>query len=227
MGVRCWYLNIYNFIKNLSPSCKNLNNSVLLCHSCSSLPFLLVELREEHPTAAVLGKAQILQTEPPDGRSEPGTWEEGQRSASPAFSLSSGSTSRLVEKSRFSLLCTRLDRTWKTFPSHLELDICLSSEDGLLSCGHWFVLCISGCSDAWGMELNYIQNLLNSFVMTWLRGLVWMFLQIRTQWVGCLWNEEDVWCFSSAASSSLLFELWPRSKNWYCLSLLVVLWELP
>ncbi|NWR56774.1 RAD18 ligase, partial [Bucorvus abyssinicus] len=68
------------------------------------------ELREEHPTAAVLGKAQILQTEPPDGRSQPGTWEEDQRSVSPAFSLSSGSTSRLVAKSLSSLVCTRLDQ---------------------------------------------------------------------------------------------------------------------
>ncbi|NXH73421.1 RAD18 ligase, partial [Hydrobates tethys] len=54
------------------------------------------EHREEHHTAIVLGKAQILKTETPDGkRSESHSLEEGQRSVSPAFSLSSsGSTSR-------------------------------------------------------------------------------------------------------------------------------------
>ncbi|XP_009281981.1 PREDICTED: E3 ubiquitin-protein ligase RAD18 isoform X1 [Aptenodytes forsteri] len=51
------------------------------------------ERREEHHTAIVLGKAQILKTETPDGRSESHSLEEGQRSVSPAFSLSSGSTS--------------------------------------------------------------------------------------------------------------------------------------
>ncbi|XP_076202836.1 E3 ubiquitin-protein ligase RAD18 isoform X2 [Aptenodytes patagonicus] len=53
------------------------------------------ERREEHHTAmCVLGKAQILKTETPDGRrSESPSLEEGQRSVSPAFSLSSGSTS--------------------------------------------------------------------------------------------------------------------------------------
>ncbi|NXW07279.1 RAD18 ligase, partial [Fregetta grallaria] len=57
------------------------------------LPAATVEHREEHHTAIVLGKAQILKTETPDGkRSESHCLEEGQRSASPAFSLSSGST---------------------------------------------------------------------------------------------------------------------------------------
>ncbi|KAF1488674.1 E3 ubiquitin-protein ligase RAD18, partial [Pygoscelis antarcticus] len=51
------------------------------------------EHREEHHTAIVLGKAQIINTETPDGRrSESHSLEEGQRSISPAFSLSSGST---------------------------------------------------------------------------------------------------------------------------------------
>ncbi|NXJ94388.1 RAD18 ligase, partial [Corythaixoides concolor] len=51
------------------------------------------EHTEEHHTAIVLGKAQILKTETPDGkRSESQSLEEGQRSVSPAFSLSSGST---------------------------------------------------------------------------------------------------------------------------------------
>ncbi|KFQ17920.1 E3 ubiquitin-protein ligase RAD18, partial [Merops nubicus] len=49
------------------------------------------EGREEHDTAAGPGEAQVLQTETPDGRSEPPSLEEGQRSASPAFSLSSTS----------------------------------------------------------------------------------------------------------------------------------------
>ncbi|KAM9276839.1 E3 ubiquitin-protein ligase RAD18 isoform 7-T8 [Morus bassanus] len=50
--------------------------------------------RGEHHTATVLGKAQILKTETPDGkRSESHSLEEGQRSVSPALSLSSGSTS--------------------------------------------------------------------------------------------------------------------------------------
>ncbi|XP_075289102.1 E3 ubiquitin-protein ligase RAD18 isoform X2 [Opisthocomus hoazin] len=49
---------------------------------------------EEHHTAAVLGKAQVLKPDTPDGkRSEARSLEEGQRSVSPAFSLSSGSTS--------------------------------------------------------------------------------------------------------------------------------------
>ncbi|XP_075370576.1 E3 ubiquitin-protein ligase RAD18 isoform X2 [Mycteria americana] len=52
------------------------------------------EHKEEHHPAVVLGKAQILKTETPDGkRSESHSLEEGQRSVSPAFSLSSGSTS--------------------------------------------------------------------------------------------------------------------------------------
>lgn len=52
------------------------------------------EHKEEHQTAVVLGKAQILKTETPDGkRSESPSLEEGQRSVSPAFSLSSESTS--------------------------------------------------------------------------------------------------------------------------------------
>ncbi|KFZ56645.1 E3 ubiquitin-protein ligase RAD18, partial [Antrostomus carolinensis] len=51
------------------------------------------EHREEHHTAIVLGKAQIGKPETPDGnRSESSSLEEGQRSVSPAFSLSSGST---------------------------------------------------------------------------------------------------------------------------------------
>ncbi|XP_059679325.1 E3 ubiquitin-protein ligase RAD18 isoform X2 [Gavia stellata] len=54
------------------------------------------EHTEEHHTAIVLGKAQILKTQTPDGqRSESHSLEEVQRSVSPAFSLSSGSTSRL------------------------------------------------------------------------------------------------------------------------------------
>ncbi|CAM9352078.1 unnamed protein product [Bubo scandiacus] len=52
------------------------------------------EHKEEHHTAIVLGKAQIVKSETPDGkRSESHSLEEGQRSVSPAFSLSSGSTS--------------------------------------------------------------------------------------------------------------------------------------
>ncbi|KAM6126411.1 E3 ubiquitin-protein ligase RAD18 [Phoenicopterus ruber ruber] len=52
------------------------------------------EHTEEHHTAIVLGKAQVLKTETPDGRSsESPSLEEGQRSDSPALSLSSGSTS--------------------------------------------------------------------------------------------------------------------------------------
>ncbi|KFV95845.1 E3 ubiquitin-protein ligase RAD18, partial [Eurypyga helias] len=51
------------------------------------------EHTEEHHTAAVLGKAQMLKIESPDGkRSESHVLEEGQRSLSPAFSLSSEST---------------------------------------------------------------------------------------------------------------------------------------
>ncbi|NWV11323.1 RAD18 ligase, partial [Ptilonorhynchus violaceus] len=52
------------------------------------------EPREEHHTAVVLGKAQELQSEIPDGqRSESHCLKESLRSASPEFSLSSGSTS--------------------------------------------------------------------------------------------------------------------------------------
>ncbi|NXI42709.1 RAD18 ligase, partial [Galbula dea] len=51
------------------------------------------EHKKEQHTAVFLGEAQILQPETPDGkRSEPPSLEEGQRSASPEFSLSSGST---------------------------------------------------------------------------------------------------------------------------------------
>ncbi|XP_030314353.1 E3 ubiquitin-protein ligase RAD18 [Calypte anna] len=49
---------------------------------------------EEHHTALVPGKTQVLKAEPPDGRSsESHSLEEGPRSDSPAFSLSPGSTS--------------------------------------------------------------------------------------------------------------------------------------
>ncbi|XP_051644652.1 E3 ubiquitin-protein ligase RAD18 isoform X1 [Manacus candei] len=52
------------------------------------------EPQEEHPTAAVLGEAQELHSHTPDGqRSESPCLGEGQRSASPELSLSSGSTS--------------------------------------------------------------------------------------------------------------------------------------
>ncbi|NXO12502.1 RAD18 ligase, partial [Oriolus oriolus] len=52
------------------------------------------ETGEEHHTAVVLGKAQELQSEIPDGqRSESHCLKEMQRSASPEFSLSSESTS--------------------------------------------------------------------------------------------------------------------------------------
>ncbi|NXQ27692.1 RAD18 ligase, partial [Alaudala cheleensis] len=52
---------------------------------------------EEHHTAAVPGKAQALQPETPDGqRSDSQCLKEWQRSASPEFSLSSGSSSRSV-----------------------------------------------------------------------------------------------------------------------------------
>lgn len=52
------------------------------------------EPEEEHHTAVVLGKAQELQSEVHDGqRSESHCFKEIQRSASPEFSLSSGSTS--------------------------------------------------------------------------------------------------------------------------------------
>ncbi|NWT13478.1 RAD18 ligase, partial [Vireo altiloquus] len=52
------------------------------------------EPEEEHHTAVVLGKAQELQSEIPDGqRSESHCLKEVQRSSSPEFSLSSGSTS--------------------------------------------------------------------------------------------------------------------------------------
>ncbi|XP_058701403.1 E3 ubiquitin-protein ligase RAD18 isoform X1 [Poecile atricapillus] len=49
---------------------------------------------EEHPTAVIPGKAQALQSEVPDGqRSESHCLKDWQRSASPEFSLSSGSSS--------------------------------------------------------------------------------------------------------------------------------------
>ncbi|NXG06041.1 RAD18 ligase, partial [Sakesphorus luctuosus] len=52
------------------------------------------EPREEHHPAVVLGEAQELQSDSPDGhRSESHSVEEGQRSASPELSLSPGSTS--------------------------------------------------------------------------------------------------------------------------------------
>ncbi|XP_050169059.1 E3 ubiquitin-protein ligase RAD18 isoform X1 [Myiozetetes cayanensis] len=52
------------------------------------------EPREEHHTAVVLREAQELQSDAADDqRSEPDCVEEGQGSASPEFSLSSGSTS--------------------------------------------------------------------------------------------------------------------------------------
>ncbi|KAM6387323.1 E3 ubiquitin-protein ligase RAD18 isoform 2-T2 [Pluvialis apricaria] len=52
------------------------------------------EHTEEHHPAVVLGKAQIPQTETPDGNgTESPSLEEGQRSVSPAFSLSAASTS--------------------------------------------------------------------------------------------------------------------------------------
>ncbi|NWW43439.1 RAD18 ligase, partial [Pedionomus torquatus] len=56
-------------------------------------PPAATEHTEEHPTAVSLGKAQLPQPGTPDGRRrESWSSEEGQRSASPAFSLSSGST---------------------------------------------------------------------------------------------------------------------------------------
>uniref|UniRef100_A0A8C3JBB5 RING-type E3 ubiquitin transferase n=1 Tax=Calidris pygmaea TaxID=425635 RepID=A0A8C3JBB5_9CHAR len=68
------------------------------------------EHMEEHPTA--LGKAQVPQPGTPEGRRrESCSSEEGQRPASPAFSLSSGSTSRSVRKSLFS---------WEKLASNLE-----------------------------------------------------------------------------------------------------------
>ncbi|XP_010001657.1 PREDICTED: E3 ubiquitin-protein ligase RAD18 [Chaetura pelagica] len=52
------------------------------------------EHSEEHHPAVVLGNAQTLGAETPDGKSsESHSLEEGPRSGSPAFSLSSGSTS--------------------------------------------------------------------------------------------------------------------------------------
>ncbi|KAM6061944.1 E3 ubiquitin-protein ligase RAD18 isoform 2-T2 [Chlamydotis macqueenii] len=51
------------------------------------------EHREEHHPATILGKAQVLKMEAPDDQSESHSLEEGQRPVSPAFSLSSGSTS--------------------------------------------------------------------------------------------------------------------------------------
>ncbi|NXB29959.1 RAD18 ligase, partial [Eulacestoma nigropectus] len=55
------------------------------------------EPEEEHHTAVVLGKAQELQSEIPDGqRSESHCLKEIQRSASPEFSVSSGSTSSTI-----------------------------------------------------------------------------------------------------------------------------------
>ncbi|KFP81216.1 E3 ubiquitin-protein ligase RAD18, partial [Apaloderma vittatum] len=51
------------------------------------------EAREEHHTAVAPGEARVLQTETPDvRRSDSGSLEQGQRSVSPAFSLSSAST---------------------------------------------------------------------------------------------------------------------------------------
>ncbi|XP_074951684.1 E3 ubiquitin-protein ligase RAD18 isoform X3 [Phalacrocorax aristotelis] len=49
--------------------------------------------REEHHPAVVLGEDQILKTETPDGKSESPSLKEGQRSVSPALSLSPESTS--------------------------------------------------------------------------------------------------------------------------------------
>uniref|UniRef100_A0A8C3DXF1 RING-type E3 ubiquitin transferase n=1 Tax=Corvus moneduloides TaxID=1196302 RepID=A0A8C3DXF1_CORMO len=64
------------------------------------------EPEEEHHTAVVLGKAQELQSEVHDGqRSESYCFKEIQRSASPEFSLSSGSTSRLVREPLLPGLC--------------------------------------------------------------------------------------------------------------------------
>ncbi|NXF81742.1 RAD18 ligase, partial [Sclerurus mexicanus] len=51
------------------------------------------ESREEHHRAVVLGEAQELQSDTPDGQSDSHCVEECQRSASPEFSLSSASTS--------------------------------------------------------------------------------------------------------------------------------------
>ncbi|XP_064309476.1 E3 ubiquitin-protein ligase RAD18 isoform X2 [Phalacrocorax carbo] len=51
------------------------------------------ESREEHHPAVVLGEDQILKTETPDGKSESPSLKEGQRSVSPALSLSPQSTS--------------------------------------------------------------------------------------------------------------------------------------
>ncbi|NXS33903.1 RAD18 ligase, partial [Pomatostomus ruficeps] len=52
------------------------------------------EPREEHHAAVVPGKAQELQSEIPDGQRSDSDWlKESQRSSSPEFSLSSGSTS--------------------------------------------------------------------------------------------------------------------------------------
>ncbi|NXI58461.1 RAD18 ligase, partial [Chloroceryle aenea] len=51
------------------------------------------EHREEHCTANVLGKAQVLKTETPDGKSDSPSLEGGQRSVSPSCSLSSTSSS--------------------------------------------------------------------------------------------------------------------------------------
>ncbi|XP_066859235.1 E3 ubiquitin-protein ligase RAD18 isoform X3 [Anser cygnoides] len=49
---------------------------------------------KEHNSTAILGEAQMLKAETPDGkRGDPHSSEEGQRSVSPAFSQSSGSTS--------------------------------------------------------------------------------------------------------------------------------------
>ncbi|XP_042655598.1 E3 ubiquitin-protein ligase RAD18 isoform X3 [Tyto alba] len=64
------------------------------------------EHREEHHTAIVLGKTQIIKTETSDGKSESHSLEESQRSVSPAFSLSSDSTSRntICELQQLSML---------------------------------------------------------------------------------------------------------------------------
>ncbi|NWT03943.1 RAD18 ligase, partial [Mionectes macconnelli] len=70
---------------------------------------------EEHHTAVVLREAQELQSDAADDqRSECDCMEEDQRSASPEFSLSSGSTSRLVRCSVFSLVSARLDQTFSS-----------------------------------------------------------------------------------------------------------------
>lgn len=84
----------------------------------STFFFLVEEDLKEHNSIAILGEAQILKAETPDGKSsDPHSAEEGQRSVSLVFSQSSGSTSRLVKKSLFLLVCTRLIQMWKNFVS--------------------------------------------------------------------------------------------------------------